>query len=158
MTAWGFGICAHLCNLQMDGKGARMGQGDAGGRERDPETYAIIGAAMAVHGELGCGFLEPVYQQALERELRAQAIPYEREKELPVYYRGERLDASYRADFICYGSVIVELKALKQLSGAEEAQVLNYLKASGLHRGLLLNFGGRRLEYKRFVFNLRASV
>ena len=88
----------------------------------------------------------------------ARRIPFESERELPVFYRGERLNAFYKADFICYGSVIVELKALKQLSGVEEAQVINYLKASGMHRALLLNFGAQRLEYKRLVLNLSPSA
>lgn len=122
---------------------------------RDKETYAIIGAAMAVHSELGHGFLEAVYQEALEHEFQIQGIPFEREKALPVSYRGKALATCYKADFVCYGSVIVELKALQQLSGVEEAQVINYLKASGLHRGLLINFGSKKLQHKRLVHNLR---
>ena len=125
--------------------------------ERDPQTYAIIGAAMAVHGELGNGFLEAVYQAALEKEFQHRGIQYEREKRLPVHYRGEVI-ADYQADFLCYGEVVVELKALQRLSGSEEAQVINYLKASGLNRGLLINFGNRSLQHKRFVFNLRESA
>ena len=85
-------------------------------------------------------------------------MPYEREKELPVYYRDKPLNAHYKADFVCFGSVIVELKALRQLSGTEESQVINYLKASGLNRSLLINFGAKQLQYKRIVFNLRESA
>ena len=125
--------------------------------ERDEQTYAIIGAAMTVHGELGCGFMEAVYQDAFEKELQYLKIPHKRECLLPVYYRSERLESCYKADFICFDSIIVELKALRNLSGTEDAQVINYLKASGFHRGLLLNFGTRSLQHKRFVYNLRES-
>jgi GxxExxY protein len=131
-----------------------MTQIDADMNNKDPETYAIIGAAIAMHNELGCGFLEAVYQEALEREFRFRAIPYEREMELPVFYRGEPLNTFYKADFVCYGAVIVELKALKQITGTEEAQVINYLKASGLHKALLINFGAARLEHRRMVYRL----
>lgn len=117
----------------------------------DEQTKAIIGAAMKVHRELGCGFLEHVYQCALAVELDRQGIPFEREVEMPVHYMGEKLDCYYRADFICFGEIIVELKALAQLSGIEECQVINYLKASSLKRALLINFGGKSLEFKRFV-------
>ena len=88
--------------------------------QRDPRTYKIIGAAMEVHGTLGPGFLEAVYQEALEQEFIFLGIPYEREKTFLVQYRGKSLKAYYKADFVCFGSTIVELKALKQLSGVEE--------------------------------------
>ncbi len=135
-----------------------MTQIDADKETRDPETYAIIGAAMAVHGELGCGFLEAVYQEALELEFRSRAIPNVREKELRIMYRSAPLNTHYKADFICFDSIIVELKALSSISGTEEAQVLNYLKASGLHKALLINFGTTRLKYKRLVLNLHSSA
>lgn len=126
--------------------------------KKDPETYAVIGAAMQVHKELGHGFLEPIYQSALEKEFMHRGVPYERELSIPVRYRGELLDVGYRADFACFDSVIVELKALRTLSGAEEAQLINYLKATNMNRGLLLNFGATKLQYKRLVFNLRSSA
>ena len=122
---------------------------------RDPETYAIIGASREVHRVLGSGFLEAVYQEALERELLTRRIPVRREVELPIEYKGARLAALYKADFVCYNEVIVELKALDRLSGKEKAQVINYLKASGHVRGLLLNFGAARLECERLVFSER---
>ena len=124
---------------------------------RDPQTYAIIGAAMEVHRVLGCGFLEPVYQQALAKELLLRGIPFRREVELPITYKGDLLLVTYKADFICYDAVIVELKALDRLSGREKAQVINYLKASEIERGLLLNFGTVRLEYERVILTARAS-
>jgi GxxExxY protein len=124
---------------------------------KDPETYAIIGAAMEVHRQLGHGFLEAVYQEALALEMTARKIPFKREVSLPVEYKGQRLVCSYRADFVCYESIIVEMKAINQLTGADEAQLINELKATGLHRGLLLNFGAPSLEYKRLVFNLRET-
>lgn len=121
----------------------------------DPQTFAIIGAAMEVHRELGHGFLEAVYQEALAREFLARKIPFDREYGLPVFYKGSSLETGYRADFICYGEVVVEIKAIQMLSGIEEAQLLNYLKASGFKRGLLLNFGAPSLQKKRMVLNLR---
>jgi GxxExxY protein len=119
--------------------------------EKDPRTYAIIGAAMEVHRQLGCGFLEPVYQEAMLLEMTSRGIAYRAQVQFPVFYKGRRLEASYKPDFVCDESVIVELKALKALSGVEESQVINYLKATGFHVGLLLNFGTSSLQYKRLV-------
>jgi len=126
-------------------------------KNRDTETFAVLGAAMRVHAELGCGFLEAVYQEALAIEFSGQGIPFEREKKLPIYYAGQKLLTFYQADFVCYGHLIVELKALQHLSGMEEAQVLNYLKAAQLSKALLLNFGTRSLQYKRFVWNFQKT-
>jgi GxxExxY protein len=111
----------------------------------------LSGAALEVHSRLGCGFLEPVYQEALAAEFTQRDIPFAREVEFPITYRDRRLNVCYRADFVCFGSVIVEVKALQRLSGTEEAQVLNYLKAAGLGVSLLLNFGAQSLEHHRYV-------
>lgn len=123
--------------------------------QRDPRTHAIIGAAIEVHRQLGCGFLEAVYQEALALELTARTISYRREVELPVLYKGSRLSTHYRADFICFDAVIVEVKALARLSGVEEAQVINYLKVTGKEVGLIVNFGRESLEYRRFVLSAK---
>jgi len=92
-------------------------------QEGDPRTYAVIGAAMEVHRTLGCGFLEAVYQEAMELELTTRDVLFARQVELPVFYKGQQLKTIYKADLLCFESVIVELKALSQMSGAEEAQV-----------------------------------
>jgi GxxExxY protein len=127
---------------------------DGGGDDRrDPETYALIGAAMEVHRQLGHGFLEAVYQEALALELKDRQIPFRREVDLPVHYKGRSLACGYRADFVCHDSIIVELKALGELTPRELSQVLNYLKATRLSRALLLNFGASRLEHKRLILS-----
>lgn len=113
-------------------------------------TQVIIGAAMEVHQTLGHGFLEAVYEAALAHELDLRGIPYERQKRLTVTYKG-RVAGEYVADFIVDGKVIAELKATKGLTEVDEAQLINYLKATGLRVGLLLNFGTPSLEYRRRV-------
>ena len=118
---------------------------------RDPRTYAIIGAAMEVHRTLGPGFLEPVYQEALALEFTSCEILFEPQVALPVYYKGQLLNATYRVDFLCYRDIVLEIKALNQLGGAEEAQVINYLKATRFRIGLLVNFDEKSLTHRRFV-------
>lgn len=121
--------------------------------ERDERTYKIIGAAMEVHKEMGCGFLEPVYQEALDREMEIQGIPNKAQPIIDISYKGKILEKKYQPDFICFDKVVVEIKALEKLSGIEESQIINYLKATGLKVGLLVNFGSKSLEYKRYVYN-----
>ena len=113
---------------------------------------------MEVHRQLGCGFLESVYQEALALELTSRDVPYSRETRFPVLYKGHQLASRYRPDFICFGSVVVELKALGQLSSIEESQLLNYLKVTGCQTGLLQNFGRKSLEQRRFVLTQRSGV
>lgn len=115
------------------------------------EAYKIIGAAMAVHAELGPGFLEAVYQEALAIEFELREIPFKKEVLLPLSYKGYPLGNKYKADFICYDKIIVETKAIRELSGTDEAQTINYLKATGHKLGLLINFGEESLNYKRIV-------
>ncbi len=115
------------------------------------ESYDIIGCCMEVHKELGHGFLEAVYQESLALEFAEQRIPFEREKPIEIEYRGQVLQKNYIADFVCYDKILVELKALSALEGIHTAQVINYLKATGIKLGLLVNFGTESLEYKRIV-------
>ena len=116
------------------------------------ESYAVIGAAMEVHRVLGPGFLEKVYQEAMQLELSALRIPFEAEKPIGIEFKGQCLTQRYYADLVCFEQIIVEMKALKQLSGKEDAQILNYVRATGFKVGLLINFGSHgKLEHKRFV-------
>ena len=119
------------------------------------EVYAIVGAAMEVHREKGCGFSEPVYQECMEIELADRKLPAEGQKEMPILYKKRRLKKTYIADFIAFGKIVVELKALDKLTSREESQVINYLKASGLEVGVLINFGAPSLEWKRIVLTKR---
>ena len=119
--------------------------------ESDPRTYAIIGAAMEVHRQLGCGFLEPVYQEAMGIELATRSIPCQPKRKFLVTYKGHTLEAFYKPDFISFDAIVVELKALSRLTSIEEAQVINYLKVTGFQTGLLLNFGSRSLEKRRSI-------
>ena len=105
------------------------------------ESYAINGAAFEVYKQLGHGFLEAVYQEALEVEFTKRNIPFDREKELPIYYDGKPLKQTYRADFVCFGHIIVELKAVQHIEDSHRSQVFNYLKATGFRLGVLINFG-----------------
>jgi GxxExxY protein len=116
------------------------------------EVYQIIAAAFEVHRELGSGFVEPVYQEAMEIELSARNIPFEAQKNLRISYKNRLLTRSYVADIVCFDSIILELKAIDRLSGKEQGQILNYLKATNLRGGLLINFGDpSKLEWQRLV-------
>ena len=115
------------------------------------EAYAIVGAAMDVSNELGCGFLEGVYQEALAIELAARRVPFVEQQRLRITYRDRLLTKNYIADLICFERIIVEIKALNTIGPIEEAQLLNYLKAAALPLGLILNFGAPRLQWRRYA-------
>lgn len=117
------------------------------------EVYQIVGAAMEVANVLGAGFLEAVYQEALGIELKSRALPFVAQPTVRIAYKGRLLTKEYVPDFVCYDQVIVEIKALKGLTTIEQAQLLNYLKATGKPVGLLLNFGAPKLEWKRMILS-----
>ncbi|TRX71989.1 GxxExxY protein [Carboxylicivirga sp. M1479] len=115
------------------------------------KTYKIIGCCMEVHSELGGGMLEPIYQEALAIELANKQVSFKREEALRVYYKGVELNKRYKADFVCYDEIIIELKAVSELTDEHMAQVINYLKITGKKLALLVNFGNESLEYKRVI-------
>ncbi len=121
------------------------------------EVYAIVGAAMAVHRELGCGFLEAVYQEAMEMELADRKIPFTAQKEIQILFKNKPLKKVYVADFIILDKIIVELKASNGLTTIDDAQIINYPKATGLKVGVLINFGKDSLEWKRKVFTSKQN-
>jgi GxxExxY protein len=116
------------------------------------EVYQIIGAAMDVYYQLGRGFLEPIYQEAFQIELGRRGIPFKPQSEVTIFYKEQPLNKLYKPDLICFDKVVIELKVVDRLSGIEAAQILNYLKATKMRVGLLINFGCRgTLEWKRYV-------
>jgi len=115
------------------------------------ETYNIVGAAMDVHRTLGHGFLESVYQEALEFELEFREIPFISQKNIQIYYKRKLLTKQFIADLFCYDAIIVELKAVSEISSIHEAQLINYLKATKCKLGIMINFGADSLEYKRYL-------
>ena len=117
-------------------------------------TGKVIGACYVVHNELGCGFYEKVYQEALAIVLKEEGIPFEREKHLPIEFHGQTLECDYIADFVIDNTIILELKAVNEMSSLFESQVINYLKATGLQIGLLINFGQEELQVRRLAANI----
>ena len=115
------------------------------------ESYAIIGACMKVHSGLGAGFLEAVYQEALIKEFVNSDIPFESQKKLSLYYNDEKLNKYYKADFLCFDKIVLEIKEVDYMNNNMRNQLLNYLKATKMKLGLLINFGKRSLEYKRIL-------
>jgi GxxExxY protein len=115
------------------------------------ECYRIIGACMLVQDELGCGFLEAVYQEALSLQFTEEGIPFQKEKVLDIHFKGQLLEKKHVDDFLCFDELIVELKATDSIHPEHIAQVLNYLKATGKKIGLLVNFGTAKLQYKRVI-------
>jgi GxxExxY protein len=120
------------------------------------ETHDIIGAAMAVHRFLGCGFSEKVYQDALEQEFLALGIPFVREQPIYATYRNVQLKTQFIPDFICYNKIVVELKAVKELDDAHRSQAINYAKIAGYKVALLINFGDVSLGFERFAVSVKS--
>ena len=117
------------------------------------ETYQIIGAAIEVHQIIGCGFTEPLYQEAFEEELRIRNIPFQREQTYRFTYKGKCLNKEFRPDFVCFGKIIVELKAVEKIGPEHRAQLINYMRISGQDKGLLINFGEISLRTERYIYN-----
>lgn len=115
------------------------------------ESFKIIGACMKVHRSLGAGFLEAVYEEALEKEFQIQKIPFKKQVKLELYYDNQKLKKQYRADFLCYDTIILEIKAVSQIPIAFNAQLKNYLKCTKMELGMLINFGTPSLTYKRII-------
>ena len=123
------------------------------------EVYAIIGAAMEVYNQLGSGFGEAIYQETMEIELDLRKIPSNPQQDIFIRYKGTKLKQFFKPDFICYDKIIVEIKAVDRLTSREESQLLNYLKATGLPVGILINFGAERdLEWKRMILTPRKNA
>lgn len=115
------------------------------------ETYLIVGACLKVHSTLGPGFLESVYQEALEIEFSKQKIEFKRQQKLPVYFNNQKLKKYFVADFVCYNEIIVEIKVMPFITQQSNNQVINYLKSTNSSLGLLINFGTSSLTWKRFI-------
>ena len=118
----------------------------------EQETYSIRGAVFEVYREMGCGFLEAVYQECLSKQFTIQNIPFSAQVELTLSYKGEQLIQTYKPDFICFDKIIVELKAVKEIASEHKAQILNYMKATNMKLGLLVNFGSYpQSQIERFI-------
>ena len=115
------------------------------------ESFKIIGICMNIHSIMGHGFLEAVYAEVLEKEFIKNNIPYQREVRLDLFFNGEKLDKKYKADFVCFGDIILEIKSVSFLHENFTRQTLNYLKATNKKLGLLINFGEKSLRYKRII-------
>ena len=121
------------------------------------EAFRIVGAAMEVSNHLGCGFLEAVYQEALGLEFTERRIPHCQQAPIEIAYKGISLRKGYIADFLCFGKIIVEIKAIKEITSVEEAQILNYLKATQMPLGIVINFGSPQLQFKRYAYTRDTS-